>query len=76
MLPSGREFILRYEASRAVRPYTVVRPYRVFESRLWADCSLTADVSARTRTVRLYSRTAEQLRRRLVQLYCEFGNFG
>ena len=76
MLPSGREFILRYEASRAVRPYTVVRPYRVFESRLWADCSLTADVSARTRTVRLYSRTAEQLRRRLVQLYCGFGNFG
>ena len=56
------EFILRYEASRTVRPYTVVRPYRVFESRLWADCSLTADVSARTRTVRLYSRTAEQLR--------------
>ena len=38
------EFILRYEASRAVRPYTVVRPYRVFESRLWADCSLSADV--------------------------------
>jgi hypothetical protein len=77
------EFILRYEASTAVlvRPYTVVRPYRVFESRLWADCSLTADVSARTRTrtVRLYSRTAEQLRRRLVsfkiQLYCGFGKF-
>ena len=69
MLPSGRD-------SLGIGRRTVEWPYRVFESRLWADCSLTADVSARTRTVRLYSRTAEQLRRRLVQLYCGFGNFG
>ena len=71
MLPSGREFILRYEASRAVRPYTVVRPYRVFESRLWADCSLTAEFSART----IVQQDLTGLWNKSVDPYCKFGKF-
>ena len=56
--------ILRYCYYTAITRWErLFRMYRVFESRPPAYCSLTADVWARTRTVRRYSRTVEQISR-------------